>query len=1097
MTHITTSSAAIEELEQRLKKNGRGIRLLAELPLDIHESSLVQACLLWTIRAYGAKDGICAFVTAYPWAFARWLVDRGNEVYESGTLWPHVAAELGADHQLLLGPAFEDALKRLDLRSFPGSRYVAPILGHGMVPRRHLCDLLETTADVLKRIAPGYSLDQLRREIRDHPSMNLRPVIRFLDQQHVDEIVHYYLEQISAVVLHGPSAETPAFLQEAYRRWKLSKRSATAGRHDRASTALELSMVSDGQDYLPVVLRLPERTTPDETWPFRVVVDDMPAEISLRPPQRTVSGWHHEAVRHSFRAPLQRLSVMQRGGTTATFDLALPVWWFGEDGSWWGEGWLERGRMYYLLAAPGAVLNVELEDLGEYNGTWSGYRLASFTATGSSVEVTGLVSAAWPVEAVPARVEPRRGVLIVEDPDPVVLTYGPFSRAPSAEDFLVVLQSKDGPDTRVNLHESDLEWHSATIRVDLSRLLTEWGTYVLRVEGPLHLRDRLQVTRRPRMQVDVSSVLPWPSVNFGAHRRGRVTVSVPPGVGLEVDGRTATPGTEGTSLTLDVGQDQSHVNVTVSPSGGGRAYHESIAFRHVWWEWEDSFGQHILNRPLVARWEDVWTTPPTLRWDATEEYTIRLILADYQGRPIPIADEWARQETRPILGLLDEMRHRSGPAFFLYARICQSGTLKGQYPVARIVRSAERDLRATVRDGHLVLESSDDPTGPVTVTLTGWPEWQHDDPGVLHKRVLRTRLTLQRHFGRGWRAEWHQQLDAVPYELGAVVENPDTGGAAAEPLRQLVLPAVRPGKATRVPFQQSVLHWLRGEPAPLPRSARDHAMWMRAARWLPGDAMGQAYKTVVASDVATNAVGWISGVLKVDGDLDDGWLRVGLAEWPLGAVPRSETSRLMSLVPAMAGQHRVWPWLVVSGLQEWASAVAGQALSQWGRGAADKVRDFLRTDPETGGTIEEALSLLPSALPPVLLDPGFMVGTDGGMDEIAAEWLKVAIAEVRACAPRLDPYAARFIRDEDEDAVDWANVRRLAWLQRLAAWELLPDGHLTSEAPRRIALALSLNAAWRGVYLDALLAADLAAALAYQTTDPLEDWSAEPMIDVK
>ena len=1104
MTYITTSSTAIEELERRLRSQGRDVRLLGELPLAKDDAALVRDQLLSTIRAYGSAEGVQSYVTEYPWAVARWLVELGNEVYEDGTLWPYVAAELGADYQVPLRQAFEYALKRLDLRSFPGHRYVASILGHGMVPRRHLPDLLATTADVLPHLGSTVNPEQLRRELLQHPMMNLRPVIRFLDQRGVDEIIHYYLEHVAHVVRYGPSSDTPAVFQQAYRQWKAPKRRAPVVHRERATPALEVSFVEDAEDYLPLAVRLPECRTTDDRWPVRVMADGMLADVRRNPPDRTVDGWRHAAVRYGLPAPRTQLSIALKGGARHTFDLSRPVWWFTEDGSWWPEPWLERDRWYYLLAAPGTKLNVETEALGTYGGAWSGYALGRWRATVPRVEATtGSPTVAWPVEEVPTRVAPRGSSVQFDDPDPVVLAYGAFSRAPTADDFQVVIERKDGLDTPVRLLASDLDVQDTTVRLDLTTHLTEWGSYPLRVQGPLNLRDHVRVTHRPPVSVRSPDRLAWPSQHTGAHRAGQVTVWGPAGIELAVAGQPSLAGVDGApSVSVDVTVDQGHVDVTVGRPGGS-PYHERVPFRQVWWEWGVPHEKPVVNRPLVAAWQDVWATPPTLWWDTSDDHTLRLILADHEGHPIPIADEWPRQEAHSILGLLDEMRGRPGPAFVLYGRISREGQAVGQYPLARIVRTGPVELQATVQAGHLVLEGPGEPPGPIKVTLTGWPAWRHAK-AAHWPRVTTNSLTPQRHFAGGWQIEWGQQLDEVPYELWAAPQTPQSGAVRAEPVRRLVLPDGRPGKVTREPFQQSILHWLKGGRAPAPTVVADFVMWVRAARWLPLAAVGSAYVEGVAPQVEQTAGQWMEGVLAVDGDVDDSWLRVGLPEWPLGAVSTKEIPRLVSQLSGMTDHHPVWTWLVVSGLQEWKSPAAEAAAGLWGNPYAEAVRAVCAGDGAVPLSVGAVLEMATPQFPEVPLSPDFLGGVrgmggdgDGGLGRIGgddARWLSDAVARVMAQAPHLGPYWQRFI---GEDGDDWASVRRLAWLQRLSAWDLAPDSELASTASRRIELALSLNRAWRGVYLDVLWAADLVAALAYQTADELDNWDALPRTAVK
>lgn len=221
------ASSVFTDYEQELRRRLHGVRLVLEIGLDEATVATVASHVTKLTPHFG--DPIATYRDKLPATLVTYLVSLGVNKYD-GSLWPHQT--VAGLEPSKLGAAFESALKRLRLETFPDFgddggflRFVAPILAHGGIPRFSARDYLRLVISEVQR-NPGLRADDLVATWRTHRTVFNgidTPVRRFLI--YGGEVALDFLDRTIDMVSLAPAAldtapsGLPAHIVEVYRAW--------------------------------------------------------------------------------------------------------------------------------------------------------------------------------------------------------------------------------------------------------------------------------------------------------------------------------------------------------------------------------------------------------------------------------------------------------------------------------------------------------------------------------------------------------------------------------------------------------------------------------------------------------------------------------------------------------------------------------------------------------------------------------------------------------------------------------------------------------------------------------------------------------------
>lgn len=178
---VPPPSDPIDQLEQLLRKRLAGRRLIAEVGLDAPLFEDLTTAMEQLLRTrtidYVARN--------YPFVFMAFLVGHGVYNYEKGNFWGRMPVS-GVENSA--GPIFAQRLRSSRLEDFDdlvaqdnATKYVAPILAHGGIPKYCLDDFFNVVIKDMQRV--GASADELLASWRTRKSAFFqvdKPVGRFL-----------------------------------------------------------------------------------------------------------------------------------------------------------------------------------------------------------------------------------------------------------------------------------------------------------------------------------------------------------------------------------------------------------------------------------------------------------------------------------------------------------------------------------------------------------------------------------------------------------------------------------------------------------------------------------------------------------------------------------------------------------------------------------------------------------------------------------------------------------------------------------------------------------------------------------------------------
>jgi len=397
-------------LERDLRDRMRGRRLAAEVDLTAALLERTDEALESLVKA-----GLTSRQVAhrYPALLVTYLV--GNGVYHySGGFWNALSIE-GID--VSWGPAFADALSRLDLETFEDMvfgdnalRFVGPILAHGGIPKYCLPDYFRL---LIRHLGQSSDADDLLATWRTRQTTFVGidvPVRRFL-LYGGDLAVDFIDRSIDLVRETARTGEPPRptdvglppYVVLAFRRFLSAdqpKLSSPAGSPRLPRPKITLDPWSPSG----VTLTLPPLTTAGDSWAWRLQADGQLDRFSAS----------RFAGREVPLCPARGWSVDLLDSSSTLLDLAfeglndLPVLFFDPSngelvrpaaGLRYEEIWVLRptdAKVVGILGSGQEVVAHVSEELPDPTGAWSGFKLQSVRLDGlRAIGVRGKPADPW------------------------------------------------------------------------------------------------------------------------------------------------------------------------------------------------------------------------------------------------------------------------------------------------------------------------------------------------------------------------------------------------------------------------------------------------------------------------------------------------------------------------------------------------------------------------------------------------------------------------------------------------------------------------------------------------------------------------------
>lgn len=1064
----------LAETETQYEQDVARITFLGELELSDTVARQVTGFVrdVWA-RAAGPQL-LEGWVRRHPIVFARWLVGLAGEVYEQGALWPHVAAQLQRDDATrvgqLLGPLFLDVLSRLRLRVFPGLRYVASILGHSIVPESNLDELLRIIDDARRTLPQTVSPAGLWEALRRHPMLPTapKPLQRFLD---VDPHVgNAYVDRLRQFMVDPGSVEVPTAVHRAWHRFQ----TGPSRRPPLKAKPAEGPVIRTDGINAPLVVDVPRTAVPRVRW--RVRWDDTVLDLADLAEPAPADGVVPVPT------PCRACSVLDGDVVVARVEsLGDGVWVFDADGRAWARPWLVAGPYSVILPATWRLEGVHVQCRDKpWLGPWGAWMLVEVEcAAGRTLKVVDPDDSVRHQAGVVASLRrhpptPRYKTALGH---PLVVKYvGQIAAIAPVQHDIVVTPAASGPAVRLSQSFAG----DGPYCLVLERPLDKPGRYMVAVRN-LFGEEAFQVDVLPPYEATVSQDLEWPRPS-GFHRSGTVYLAVPAGVTVR-----------GWSGTGSAGRYRHRVQretyeLTAVLVADPDPFPVAVAIRSAWWEWtSERSGWTESNGPLHTTWaglkDDAWC----LRLWTMGGIHVTLRLTDSRRllREWPVPAGTDPFELRPE-AWTDVIDGAAGQDFHLLA-VSTRDEVEGAFLLAWIHRPVFRDV-ALDADQGIVRWRGPDP-GPCTVIvgparadgrLDGVQPQLVDGAWTLSVPLLRSLIppvtvTLEspRHGAR---------LTVSRIPPPPTVRRADVHRTRVTRLERLAeaLDAVQQ-RRSQVAARVELNRWAQGRGhAPAPE--RDRARWVAAYVALPPMARRAAYREVVAPSVPRDIPAWLDAVLRQPPDLVEvAWMRLGVAQWPLGALRTKAAQPLLVRWDDVARASPLLAWLVLTGTEHLAVdpswRAVGQLAALFGRTSDDHLEALNllaaleRNEP---GDRDRVLALLRSACeaaewapdPPLLSAPVFCP-TAPLVEPPTAEWVAErfrALSSAQGWLPNTDRLWA-------DDGDNTRLLMRVAALQRARAYGVRPA--TAGEDERVYAVASDCFDAAADAYRQALLRADL------------------------
>lgn len=600
-----------KELEDALRQ----VELIGEIPVDEAEvAKLAEALgMFWQS------------VSQYQHAFAVMLVGVARYDYDH-EFWPHVSQRVGreltAAAQGDCGKQFEGYLAREGFQTFhhlrrdeSALRFVAPILGHTIVPIRLVPQFMERA--IWPAVQRGdYSAEAVQQRFATQPpASTAKPIVRFI--LHGGGVARDVIERSITFALavtggEDDEAELPAWLGKAIRTWVSERRSAGAmpprpPGHRRLTPVLKYDTL-----YGRVIVELPYSDEDGaETWDVRLlgtgVAHSVPAwveawrrtghareveidrpfdtlQVTLRNPDDVLLERHYPGLRKEWPA----IFFDQKTGR------ALP-----STGTVTGSEWYVLRRTDSpLTASPPETLHVR-EALGPPLGQWDGYTVERLQAAGAATLAAKLLtsSATWwlakeapgpRLEAaeVPSYLAAGDAVVAFEDCLPQIILPAPAASetvdAYVARWRLSAIRPGEGPVTVAGSALSYSQRDDLEVAVELAEVIPgrDIGNWSLQVMGPIGRGLTAQLALLPRMTFLVDARAGIAGLHLAP---SKVHVTTREGIRvLEVDDAATA---SGDGWELEDRNRNGRIPFTVIDSDTGRETAAMVVLPTVQWQW--------------------------------------------------------------------------------------------------------------------------------------------------------------------------------------------------------------------------------------------------------------------------------------------------------------------------------------------------------------------------------------------------------------------------------------------------------------------------------------------------------------------------------
>lgn len=1022
-----------------------------------------------------------AWARQYPLVFARWLVGLAGAVYKEGALWPHVASQLQRDDPTrvghLLGPPFLDVLKRFRLRVFPGLPYVSNILGHSIVPESSLGDLLWMIVDTRQKLPQNVSPAGLWGALRQHPRVpsEPKPLQRFFDADPV--VGGAYVARLNQFTMDPASVEMPTAVHRAWHRLQ----TGPATRPPLRARPAEGPVIRTDGINAPLVVDVPETAVPRSRW--RVRWDDTVLDFANLAAPSLGAGVVPVPT------PCRTCSVLDRDVVVARAEaLGDGVWLFDGDGRAWARSWLAEGAYTLIIPSTWSTEGVHVQSWDKpWLGPWGAWKL---------VEVECVAGRTLTVADADGRVRLQAGVVVPPRRDPPSPLYKTVGGHPLAVEYfgqiaaiaplqndIVVTPSAGSPAFRLSQSFTG----DGPYRLVIERLEDTPESYDIAVRNVFG-EDAFHVDVLPPFKMSTSTDLEWPRPN-GFHRSGTVYLTVP----AEVTVRGWTGTGIGGRYRHRVTRETYELTAELVASSG--IFSETVPIRAVWWEWtSDGAGLTESNGPLHATWwrlkGDAWC----LRLWATGGVRVTLRLTDTRRtlREWPVSPGANPFELRSE-SWTDVIDGAAGQDFHLLA-VSTRDKAEGAFLLAWIHRPVFRDV-ALDADQGIVRWRGPDP-GPCTVTVGPASPTSRAD-------AIRPRLVVGH-----WTVSVPTLRSLIPpicvslvsplhgacTTVSRIPPSPAVllAGVGAVSVKQLdllakALDAVEQ-QQNQVTAYAELNRWVQGR-GHAPPPERDRARWVAAYLALPPTARRAAYREVVAPSLPRDIPAWLEAVLRQPQHLAEiAWVRLGVAQWPLGALGTKAAQPLLARWDDIARASPLLAWLVLTGTEHLAVdpswQVADQLAALFGRttdgclAAGDLLAALDRNEPADR---DRVLALLRAACeaavwgpdPPLVSAPVFCP-TDPVVDHSTAAWLEEKFTALSSAQGWL-PNTERLWVDYGDSV---RALTRVAGLQRARAYGLW-QGTAAEDERLYVAASECVDAA-PDAYRQALLRADLCVSLEYR-----------------
>lgn len=848
----------------------------------------------------------------WPLVYARWLVELAGDVYDQGTLWPHVAKTLGredSDHVgQVLGRLFLRVLEIFRLRQFPGHRYVANIVGHSIVPEHILPTLLKMIEKARRHLPQNATSLTLWNTLRGDATLPYsdKPLRRFFDTG--AESGAEYVQTLRKF-LENPVAESvsPA-VHRAYWSWKTEKRPRS--KQSRRSSNPQICTDCPNRPLLVVFPTSPPAK--EATWAVRIDGQRVIDTASLIPSRS-------EGFELAVPGPCREV-VVERGGAEVTSARAAKpgIWLFDESGRALSPLWLTPGVYTAVMRKEWQVVEgqVILQD-APWLDDWRAWKVVSINVDRGQwlaiINDTETEVYRAPVVEPLHRITPNGAVCEVQAGSPIGLTYSGDVSALDRAQCRVTIVSPSCATSRRTMPFTGTEPYE--IRLD--EVSKEIGTHQVTVELPSGTDDTLAIRVIPRFTPRIPPRLLWPRPN-GLHRSGTVHLEVSAGTTVADWDRDGETRRYRRTATREMHELEARI------TGGPEAFPQTIPIRNVWWEWSSPTDQvTIPNAPLHTSLADLNSRRWTLQlWQQPSWQTDLRLTALGEKDGTIVWSQMVRSETSAILNYsswADAIAQAPGREFHVVA-VPRRNHPVGLFTLARIQRPVFSDVCVDFQRNVLQWRGPDPGRCVVTITSslrgpeacasarsTPWRTgtgWECQLPPVRDPLpLMRIHMQSARHSA----AAVTQVLPpdpSVPTLRRVSGDNLDTLANQFE-AAQAERSAVKRWLEYRQWWNQSGGHIFPNQDVP---------GWVAVFRMLPESARVGAFRKVVGPTLRQCLERWFEAALH-QRDPEEALILLGFPQWPLGDVPERTAKRLLKHKRTLGLASPMIDWLLLTGTE--------------------------------------------------------------------------------------------------------------------------------------------------------------------------------------